>query len=182
MLLLAACDKPAAEAAPATAEPQAAAQPPAAQPPAAQPEATPAPPTELAQTATTNEAPTAQKQPAKAAAEPAPVPAAKPTQPSASKAKSNDDREATLDSGKAIYDKHCKKCHGANGDADTAIGKKNDMDSFLEAGWKQRFTLAKVVKVVTNGEKGTKMKPFRDKLSAEEIAAVATYARSLAKG
>jgi len=34
---------------------------------------------------------------------------------------------------------------------------------------------------VTTGKSGTKMKAFKDKLTADEIAAVSKYARSLGK-
>jgi mono/diheme cytochrome c family protein len=78
-----------------------------------------------------------------------------------------------------VYAKKCKSCHGASGAADTKIGEKNDIPSWKEPGWKAKWPQSKVVDIVTNGKAGTKMKPFKDKLSKEEIDAVSAYSRSL---
>jgi cytochrome c553 len=83
--------------------------------------------------------------------------------------------------GKEVYLKKCKNCHGVKGDADTKIGKKNDIPSWKEPGWKSKWSLAKVKDIVENGEAGTKMKAFKTKLSADEIDAVSKYARTLGK-
>ena len=42
-----------------------------------------------------------------------------------------------------------------------------------------RAAKGKVVDVLNKGVDGTKMKAFKDKLSADEIAAVATYVKKL---
>ena len=83
--------------------------------------------------------------------------------------------------GKDIYGKKCKSCHGASGDAKTKIGEENDIEDWTQAGWKGKWPESKVVDIVTNGKAGTKMKAFKDKLTADEIAAVSKYARSLGK-
>lgn len=86
---------------------------------------------------------------------------------------------AAAPNGKEIYGKKCKNCHGADGKADTKLGEKHDIDSWKEAGWSSKWTLAKIEEIVRDGKDGTKMKPFKDKLTAEEITAVSKYARSL---
>jgi mono/diheme cytochrome c family protein len=83
--------------------------------------------------------------------------------------------------GKDLFGKKCKSCHNSNGDGKTKIGEENDIEDWTVAGWKAKWTEAKVIDIVTNGKSGTKMKPFKDKLTADEIAAVAKYARSLGK-
>lgn len=83
--------------------------------------------------------------------------------------------------GKGLYDKKCKSCHNSNGDGKTKIGGENDIEDWTVAGWKGKWTEQKIVDIVTNGKSGTKMKPFKDKMTADEITAVSKYARSLGK-
>jgi mono/diheme cytochrome c family protein len=86
---------------------------------------------------------------------------------------------ATTASGKDVYLQKCKNCHGVKGDADTKIGRQNDIPSWKEPGWKGKWPISKVKDIVINGKGGTKMKPFKSKLTPEEIDAVSEYARSL---
>ncbi len=88
---------------------------------------------------------------------------------------------AASGNGKELYLKKCKNCHGTTGAADTKIGQKNDIASWKEPGWKGKWPMSKVENIVKNGKSGTKMKPFKDKLTADEIKAVSKYARSLGK-
>jgi mono/diheme cytochrome c family protein len=90
------------------------------------------------------------------------------------------DTTAKIDA-KSIYEKKCKTCHGPTGKADTKVGKENDIPDWTVAGWKGKWTEAKVIDIVKNGKSGTKMKPFKDKLTADEIVAVSKYSRSLGK-
>jgi mono/diheme cytochrome c family protein len=83
--------------------------------------------------------------------------------------------------GKDLFAKKCKNCHNANGDGKTKIGEENKVEDWTAAGWKAKWSQAKIEAIVTNGEAGTKMKPFKDKLTPEEIVAVSKYARSLGK-
>ena len=76
--------------------------------------------------------------------------------------------------GKAVYMKKYKKCHGADGKAQTKMGKKYEMKPIPGS-----LNKGKVVSVVKNGKANTKMKSFKDKLSAEEIDAVAAYVMTL---
>ncbi len=82
---------------------------------------------------------------------------------------------------KEIFDKKCKTCHGATGDAKTKIGEENDIPDWTVAGWKTKWPEAKVIDIVKNGKSGTKMKAFKDKLTEDEILAVSKYSRSLGK-
>ena len=76
--------------------------------------------------------------------------------------------------GKKVYMKKCKKCHGADGKAQTKMGKKFEMGPIPG-----KMGKGKVLKVIKNGKANTKMKAFKDKLSEEEIAAVTDFVMTL---
>src|SRR5512139_826404 len=76
--------------------------------------------------------------------------------------------------GKALYDAKCAMCHGKDGVAKPmAKGSANLND----AKWQEATKVEAVETVVTDG-KG-KMKGYKDKMSGEEIKAVATYVKTL---
>lgn len=77
--------------------------------------------------------------------------------------------------GKPIFEAKCKSCHGADGKGETTIGKKVGIPSL--AGTK--LSKSKIISTTENGVADTKMKGFKDKLSADEIEAVATYVTKL---
>ena len=83
----------------------------------------------------------------------------------------------TID-GKPLYDKSCKACHAADGKG-TAGMKANNIPDFTDGAWQKSHGKAKVAAAIANGVDGTKMKAFKDKLSADEIAAVAAYVKKL---
>lgn len=70
-----------------------------------------------------------------------------------------------------IYASRCQACHGKDGKG-TPVGKKMGADDIS----KVKDSEAEIVQVITNG-KG-KMTAFKDKLSAEEIQAVAKYVKA----
>ena len=76
--------------------------------------------------------------------------------------------------GKAVYMKKCKKCHGPDGKAQTKMGKKHEMGPIPG-----KLNKAKIMKVIKNGKANTKMKSFKEKLTEEEIDAVATFVKTL---
>ena len=76
--------------------------------------------------------------------------------------------------GKALYDAKCAMCHGKDGVAKPmAKGSANLND----AKW-QAATKAETIEAVIADGKG-KMKGYKDKMSGEEIKAVATYVKTL---
>lgn len=79
--------------------------------------------------------------------------------------------------GKAVYEANCKKCHGAAGVPSAAIKKMSPKIETFNAAFFANRSDAEVVKQITEGK--DKMKPFKDKLTPEEIAAVAKYIRTL---
>lgn len=81
--------------------------------------------------------------------------------------------------GKVIYDANCKKCHGATGVPSAGIKKMSPKIETFNAAFFANRTDAELVKQITEGK--DKMKPFKDKLTPDEIAAVAKYIRTLGK-
>jgi len=73
---------------------------------------------------------------------------------------------------RTLYVQNCARCHGANGKADTALGRKYDADDITGG-----VSVNKVVRIVTNG-KGH-MPSFKKRLSAAQIAQIASYVNSL---
>jgi len=79
--------------------------------------------------------------------------------------------------GKALYDQHCKKCHGPAGKPSAGIQKLNPKIATFDAAFFAKRSDADLVKGIDEG-KG-KMKPFKDKMKPDEMAAVAKYIRTL---
>ena len=69
-----------------------------------------------------------------------------------------------------IYAAHCAKCHGADGRARTAKGKRVGATDFTSE-WNRDE--ARGMRIITNGK--DEMPSFKKKLSAAEIKAVFTY-------
>ena len=86
--------------------------------------------------------------------------------------------------GKALWDKHCGSCHGPDGKGDTKAGKLTKVRDLNAADVKPGLTQDKVHAVISDGvvdkDSGkTRMKGFKDKLSAEEIDALTRHVLSL---
>ena len=78
--------------------------------------------------------------------------------------------------GKALYESKCAMCHGMDGVAKKmGAGSKN----FNDPAWKKTATVDGIVKDIKDG-KG-KMKGMGEKLSAEQMKAIAEYALTMAK-
>lgn len=76
--------------------------------------------------------------------------------------------------GKALYDAKCAMCHGKDGVAKSvAKGSGN----FNDAKWQEANGADVIEKVITDG-KG-KMKGYKDKMSGDEIKAVAKYVKTI---
>ena len=99
-----------------------------------------------------------------------PAAAAKPRAPKAAAAPAID--------GKPLYDKHCKSCHAIDGKGTEAMRKLGSPD-LTDKKWQAAHSKAKVIAAIADGVAGTKMKAFKEKLSADEIAAVAAYVKKM---
>ena len=85
---------------------------------------------------------------------------------------------AAAQAGAAVYKDKCIGCHGADGSADTPLGKVLKVQD-LRRPEVQALTDAQLVTVIANG-KG-KMPAQRGKLTAAQIDQVVAYVRSLSK-
>ncbi len=80
--------------------------------------------------------------------------------------------------GAALYRQHCKTCHGSTGTPpQRMLAKYKDLPTLDSAFIAARSNDSLVV-VMRNGI-GRDMKPFKEKLTAQEIAAVAEFLRTL---
>lgn len=80
--------------------------------------------------------------------------------------------------GKTVYQAECKKCHGVRGIPPQTMKKKYKDLPVFDAQFFAGRSDDSVVTVLTKG-KGDDMKPFDEKLTREEMAAVAKYIREL---
>lgn len=91
---------------------------------------------------------------------------------------------ASAADGKENYDKNCSSCHGKDGKGETKMGKKEGVKDYTDAKSWEGLDDAKAFKSVkegmTEGDK-TKMKPFAEKLSDDDIKAVIAYMRTFKK-
>jgi mono/diheme cytochrome c family protein len=79
---------------------------------------------------------------------------------------------------KDTYLDKCSVCHGADGAAKTAKGRKLKMSDIHQTVSKQ--SEADMIAIVTNG-KGSDMDGFGKELNADQIKAIVQYYRGLAK-
>jgi mono/diheme cytochrome c family protein len=83
----------------------------------------------------------------------------------------------------AIYEKQCQKCHGADGKAETPMGKKLTIKDFTDAKYQATFTDAEATKAIKEGIKDgdkTKMKAAED-ATDDDIKALVAKIRGFKK-
>jgi cytochrome c553 len=87
--------------------------------------------------------------------------------------------QARADGVPEIWKAKCKSCHGEDGKANTKTGKKEEIKDMTVAAWQTEWTDEKMKKVINDGSKDKKkMKPFKEKLSAEEIDGLINFIRA----
>jgi len=82
----------------------------------------------------------------------------------------------SVSSPRSLYIQNCARCHGADGRAQTRLGKKLEADDLTTEDVKNMST-AKLERIITNGR--LDMPAFRKKLTRRQISQVASYVRSL---
>jgi mono/diheme cytochrome c family protein len=86
---------------------------------------------------------------------------------------------------KEVWEKNCASCHGKDGKGETKAGKKAEVKDLTDAKYQESFTDEKMLQQIKEGLKDKngkeKMKPFGDKLSAEEINGLISYIRAFKK-
>ncbi len=79
---------------------------------------------------------------------------------------------------------NCSSCHGHDGDGHTRVGRMLRIVDLTDMMVQKNFTDEQAFNAVKDGfiiRGSTKMKPFKDKLTDDEIKALIVYVRTLAK-
>ncbi len=83
------------------------------------------------------------------------------------------------------FEKHCADCHGAEGKAQTRLGRKSGAKDLTDKKAMAKLSDEDVFKTIKFGRKNTKgeekMEAFGDGLSDTEITALVAFVRTLAK-
>src|SRR5690242_19147857 len=85
---------------------------------------------------------------------------------------------------KANWEKHCQKCHGADGKGETKMGRQSGAKDSTDPKVQAELTDEKAIKIIKEGivEKGKrKMDPYADKLTDDEIKALVAHIRGFKK-
>jgi cytochrome c553 len=79
-----------------------------------------------------------------------------------------------------VWKAKCKSCHGEDGKAKTKMGEKEKIPDLTLADWQKNHSDEKIRAAITDGSKdNAKMKPFKDKLTPEQIDALVKHIRAL---
>jgi len=83
------------------------------------------------------------------------------------------------------WNTHCASCHGKDGKGQTKAGRMAQVKDMTEASYQASFDDNRALAQIKDGMKDEKgkdrMKPFKDKLSDDEIKALIAHVRSLKK-
>ena len=90
---------------------------------------------------------------------------------------------AYADEAAELWTVKCKSCHGADGRAQTPMGKKDAIVDMSQPAWQTAQTDADIREVIADGSsRNRKMKPYKDRLTPQQIDALVTYIRTFKKG
>ena len=84
-----------------------------------------------------------------------------------------------LETGRDIFYKHCKACHGDKGNGKTFAANvlNPPPKNFTSEKTKKELTKERMIHSVTKGRKGTAMMPWESNLTEQEIRSVVHYIR-----
>ena len=84
-----------------------------------------------------------------------------------------------LETGRDIFYKYCKACHGDRGDGKTFAANvlNPPPKNFTTEASKKELTEQRMIRSITKGRKNTAMMPWQSRLTKEEIRAVVHYIR-----
>jgi len=85
---------------------------------------------------------------------------------------------------KENWEKHCQKCHGADGKGQTKMGRQSGVKDYTDPKVQEELKDENAVKIIKEGivEKGKKrMDPYGDKLTDDEIKALIAHIRAFKK-
>lgn len=81
--------------------------------------------------------------------------------------------------GAALYRQNCRACHGARGKPSAQMsGVYPSLVTLSDSAVQAKLTVEGVAELLTKGN-GKEMKPFADKMSKDEIQAVAEFVKTL---
>src|SRR5208283_2792450 len=80
---------------------------------------------------------------------------------------------------RALFQKRCVKCHGADGTGNEARDRMAEIPDFTDASWQARRSDAQLLASILNG-KGDDMPPVRGKISEEQARGLVAYLRTFA--
>lgn len=84
----------------------------------------------------------------------------------------------------ASYKTHCTSCHGPDGKAKTRAGRMAGAKDLTVKEYQDKFTDEQMIQRLKDGviDQGKeKMKPFKDKLTDDELKALIAFVRKFAK-
>ncbi|MEZ5283233.1 MAG: c-type cytochrome [Vicinamibacterales bacterium] len=88
---------------------------------------------------------------------------------------------ASVATGQQLYQKQCRLCHGATGQADTPVAKKMNASDLTDATWTRGSSDGEIFVVIQEGAgPDFKMKGFKGKISDQDTWHLVNYVRSLA--
>jgi mono/diheme cytochrome c family protein len=88
---------------------------------------------------------------------------------------------ASVASGKQLYEKQCRMCHGADGRADTPAAQKMKASNLADATWAFGSTDGDIFFSIQEGPAPeSKMKGLKGKIAEQDTWHVVNYVRSLA--
>ena len=84
---------------------------------------------------------------------------------------------ALASDGEALYGEHCATCHGADGRADTPVGKALKVSSLVDPKWSSANTAEALV---TAFHANPKHKAIESEVTDDELRVIATHVAKLA--
>jgi cytochrome c553 len=82
-----------------------------------------------------------------------------------------------------VWTAKCKSCHGADGRAQTPTGKKESIVDMSQPAWQKAETDEDIREFIAEGSsRNKKMKPYKEKLTPQQIDSLVAYIRTLKKG
>lgn len=75
----------------------------------------------------------------------------------------------------------CQTCHGADGKANTEVGKEHNMNDLSNPRWHSAHTDDDIRDAITHGIPKTKMKGYKKKLTPAQIEALVKWVRGLSQ-
>lgn len=79
-----------------------------------------------------------------------------------------------------LWKAKCKSCHGEDGKAKTKMGQKESIVDLTQPAWQKAQTDADIRETISEGSpRNAKMKPYKEKLTSQQIDSLVGYIRTL---